>query len=139
MSILAIAQHPSQQQLYQAHPCIHQPQPPLHPRQYMFLEQELSDPMQKARLSSLNANCYDSRGSLDELNQMHHPGAMAPPGPVPVPGPGPAFNSVPPPSMRHHQPFIPMSSSEMDDQECKVINEFCHLLEKSKQLFNGLR
>ena len=24
-------------------------------------------------------------------------------------------------------------------EERKVINEFCHLLEKSKQLFNGLR
>ena len=35
-----------------------------------------------------------------------------------------------------------MSSSElmnMDEQERKVVNEFCHYLEKSKQLFNGLR
>lgn len=103
----------------------------------MYLEQDLGDQMQKARLSGLNASCYDSRGSLDEISQMHHPGAMAPPGPV-TGAPG-AFNSVPPPSMRHHQPFIPMSSSELDEQECKIINEFCHLLEKSKQLFNGLR
>ncbi|KAK8372471.1 hypothetical protein O3P69_010546, partial [Scylla paramamosain] len=29
--------------------------------------------------------------------------------------------------------------AEMDEQERKVVNEFCHLLEKSKQLFNGLR
>ncbi|KAB7501564.1 Protein SCAI [Armadillidium nasatum] len=28
---------------------------------------------------------------------------------------------------------------EMDEQERKIVNEFCHLLEKSKQLFNGLR
>lgn len=98
----------------------------------MFLEQELSDQMQKARH---NVNCYDSRGSLDEISQMHHPsGASGPPM-----GPAVAFNPLPPPSMRHHQPFIPLSSSEMDEQECKVINEFCHLLEKSKQLFNGLR
>lgn len=27
----------------------------------------------------------------------------------------------------------------MDESEKKVVNEFCHLLEKSKQLFNGLR
>lgn len=27
----------------------------------------------------------------------------------------------------------------MEEEERKVINEFCHLLEKSKQLFNGLR
>ncbi|CAD5114916.1 DgyrCDS3950 [Dimorphilus gyrociliatus] len=30
-------------------------------------------------------------------------------------------------------------SVEMDDQERKIVNEFCHYLEKSKQLFNGLR
>ena len=29
--------------------------------------------------------------------------------------------------------------TDMDDHERKVVNEFCHLLEKSKQLFNGLR
>ena len=28
---------------------------------------------------------------------------------------------------------------EMDEGERKVVNEFCHYLEKSKQLFNGLR
>ena len=27
----------------------------------------------------------------------------------------------------------------MDEEERKIVNEFCHLLEKSKQLFNGLR
>ena len=27
----------------------------------------------------------------------------------------------------------------MEEDERKVVNEFCHLLEKSKQLFNGLR
>ncbi|XP_064616454.1 protein SCAI-like isoform X2 [Liolophura sinensis] len=27
----------------------------------------------------------------------------------------------------------------MDENERKIVNEFCHLLEKSKQLFNGLR
>ena len=27
----------------------------------------------------------------------------------------------------------------MEEEERKVVNEFCHLLEKSKQLFNGLR
>ena len=30
-------------------------------------------------------------------------------------------------------------SVEMDDHERKIVNEFCHYLEKSKQLFNGLR
>ncbi|XP_076058908.1 protein SCAI isoform X2 [Oratosquilla oratoria] len=29
--------------------------------------------------------------------------------------------------------------AEMDEHERKIVNEFCHLLEKSKQLFNGLR
>ncbi|XP_074654987.1 protein SCAI-like isoform X2 [Tubulanus polymorphus] len=28
---------------------------------------------------------------------------------------------------------------QMDEHEKKIVNEFCHLLEKSKQLFNGLR
>lgn len=28
---------------------------------------------------------------------------------------------------------------DIESEERKVINEFCHLLEKSKQLFNGLR
>lgn len=32
-----------------------------------------------------------------------------------------------------------LGMSELEEQECKIINEFCHLLEKSKQLFNGLR
>lgn len=27
----------------------------------------------------------------------------------------------------------------MEEDERKIVNEFCHLLEKSKQLFNGLR
>ena len=27
----------------------------------------------------------------------------------------------------------------LEEEERKIINEFCHLLEKSKQLFNGLR
>lgn len=29
--------------------------------------------------------------------------------------------------------------SEIEEQERKVVNEFCHFQEKSKQLFNGLR
>lgn len=28
---------------------------------------------------------------------------------------------------------------DMDENERKIVNEFCHYLEKSKQLFNGLR
>ena len=32
-----------------------------------------------------------------------------------------------------------VASTMMDDQEKKIVVEFCHLLEKSKQLFNGLR
>ena len=28
---------------------------------------------------------------------------------------------------------------DMDTHERKIVNEFCHYLEKSKQLFNGLR
>lgn len=32
-----------------------------------------------------------------------------------------------------------VTMAEMDEQERKIVNEFCHLLEKSKQLFNGLR
>ena len=28
---------------------------------------------------------------------------------------------------------------EMDENERKIVTEFCHYLEKSKQLFNGLR
>ena len=29
--------------------------------------------------------------------------------------------------------------SEIEEHEHKIVNEFCHLLDKSKQLFNGLR
>lgn len=29
--------------------------------------------------------------------------------------------------------------ANMEEHERKVVMEFCHLLEKSKQLFNGLR
>jgi hypothetical protein len=55
-------------------------------------------------------NCYDSRGSLDDvLIQPHH-------------------------SSRR---LIVMT--EIEEQERKIVNEFVHLLEKSKQLFNGLR
>lgn len=32
-----------------------------------------------------------------------------------------------------------MTSHIVDESERKVVAEFCHLLEKSKQLFNGLR
>lgn len=32
-----------------------------------------------------------------------------------------------------------VAMSEIEEHEHKVVNEFCHLLEKSKQLFNGLR
>ena len=42
----------------------------------------------------------------------------------------------------HHHPHYPQAnvvSVEMDDSERKIVNEFCHYLEKSKQLFNGLR
>ncbi len=39
---------------------------------------------------------------------------------------------------KHHQHSFNMSV-EMDDHERKIVNEFCHYLEKSKQLFNGLR
>lgn len=38
----------------------------------------------------------------------------------------------------HHHHQVNMSV-EMDDHERKIVNEFCHYLEKSKQLFNGLR
>jgi len=44
-----------------------------------------------------------------------------------------------------HQQSISVSNMsnaaaiDMDDGERKIVNEFCHYLEKSKQLFNGLR
>lgn len=31
------------------------------------------------------------------------------------------------------------TEAQMDESERKIVNEFCHYLEKSKQLFNGLR
>lgn len=39
---------------------------------------------------------------------------------------------------RHHS-MGRMERNPLEDHERKVIIEFCHLLEKSKQLFNGLR
>lgn len=41
------------------------------------------------------------------------------------------------PRSRFTSKMVMMAS--MDDHERKVVLEFCHLLEKSKQLFNGLR
>ena len=32
-----------------------------------------------------------------------------------------------------------MHENMEEEEERKIVNEFCHLLEKSKQLFNGLR
>ncbi|XP_074603750.1 protein SCAI [Brevipalpus obovatus] len=67
--------------------------------------------MQKSSLASTNMleNCYDSRGSLDEVaSQSHHQRRM-------------------------------VAITEVEGQERKIVAEFCHLLEKSKQLFNGLR
>lgn len=32
-----------------------------------------------------------------------------------------------------------VAMASMDEHERKIVIEFCHLLEKSKQLFNGLR
>ena len=69
--------------------------------------------MQKSRISAVNRldNCYDSRGSLtDDIT-----------------------------TQSHHQQRRMAVMSEIEDQERKIVNEFCHLLEKSKQLFNGLR
>lgn len=68
--------------------------------------------MQKSSLSSANMldDCYDSRGSLDELSQQ---------------------------SQLHHRRMVPIN--EVKEQDRKLVAEFCHLLEKSKQLFNGLR
>lgn len=69
-------------------------------------------------------NCYDSRGSLDDIaSQIHQQQQLS-------------SQCMPPPI----QPFARMGLlSEVEEQELKIINEFCHLLEKSKQLFNGLR
>jgi hypothetical protein len=68
--------------------------------------------MQKSRLPPVNRldSCYDSRGSLDDIA-----------------------------SQSHVQQRRMVVMSEIEEQERKVVNEFCHLLEKSKQLFNGLR
>ncbi|RWS28592.1 protein SCAI-like protein [Leptotrombidium deliense] len=68
--------------------------------------------MQKNRISAVNRleNCYDSRGSLDDIT-----------------------------AQTHHQQRRIVVMSEIEEQERKIVNEFCHLLEKSKQLFNGLR
>lgn len=68
-------------------------------------------------------NCYDSRGSLDDIaSQIHQQQQLS-------------SQCLPP-----IQPFGRMGLlSEAEEQELKIVNEFCHLLEKSKQLFNGLR
>lgn len=60
-------------------------------------------------------NCYDSRGSLEEISYHHTLPGQA----MPV----------------HRMPVM----TEADEQECKIVADFVHLLEKSKQLFNGLR
>ena len=35
--------------------------------------------------------------------------------------------------------FFQYLAGVMPEEERKIVNEFCHFLEKSKQLFNGLR
>lgn len=42
-----------------------------------------------------------------------------------------------PPTQQHPNPAL--ASAVMSEDERKIVSEFCHLLEKSKQLFNGLR
>lgn len=89
----------------------------------------------QSRISAVSRvdNCYDSRGSLDDLSTTpgHHQAAI------------------------NHRHRAMASSQHMTDgyglgigmdasmgqlgHDQKVINEFCHFLEKSKQLFNGLR
>lgn len=73
--------------------------------------------MQSAHMAGMSRidNCYDSRGSLDEISNPYH-------------------HNLPPPPM-HRMTVM----TEAEEQDCKIVNEFCHLLEKSKQLFNGLR
>ncbi|XP_037525158.1 protein SCAI isoform X3 [Rhipicephalus sanguineus] len=44
-----------------------------------------------------------------------------------------------PEDLGQHAPRRMAIMSEIEEQERKIVNEFCHLLEKSKQLFNGLR
>ena len=34
---------------------------------------------------------------------------------------------------------VAMNTTNVEDFDRRIVNEFCHLLEKSKQLFNGLR
>lgn len=55
-------------------------------------------------------NCYDSRGSLDDIT-----------------------------SQSHTQQRKMAANIEIDDTDRKIVTEFCYLQEKSKQLFNGLR
>lgn len=80
--------------------------------------------MQASHLSGMNPhldNCYDSRGSLDDIASQIHQQQLS--------------QCMPP-----LQPFPRMGLlSEAEEVELKILNEFCHLLEKSKQLFNGLR
>ena len=68
--------------------------------------------MQKSRIPAVNRldSCYDSRGSLDDIG-----------------------------SQSHVQQRRMAVMNEIEEAERKIVNEFCHLLEKSKQLFNGLR
>ena len=41
---------------------------------------------------------------------------------------------------RSAQPSVhQLNMADMDEHERKIVNEFNHYLEKSKQLFNGLR
>lgn len=84
----------------------------------------------QSRISAVSRldNCYDSRGSLDDLSssQGHHQTTV---------------------NHRHRMMAghmtdsygMAMDTSGMLGHDQKVINEFCHFLEKSKQLFNGLR
>ena len=46
---------------------------------------------------------------------------------------------APLPPTSHPNPALAAASAVMSEDERKIVSEFCHLLEKSKQLFNGLR
>ena len=41
--------------------------------------------------------------------------------------------------LRQQSINLPNVGQDADENERKIVNEFCHFLEKSKQLFNGLR
>ncbi len=76
-------------------------------------------------------------GNTTNTNHLHHNTTMASTA-APTSAIGAGMNVLTPGAVMPPPPSL-ATQGLMSEDERKIVTEFCHLLEKSKQLFNGLR